>query len=277
MAKNVPNIFERYDNIYRFMDTIENRPNNGRFGNSSHKEDDAEWSGTRNYNEAVEQFSNGLPERCEKMRKSLERFKANTNLTAVKARPRKYYHGYAPNIPAALLGLPKSMHHMERKPQKVKALSIVFDCCVSCMTDAETMVKAGCTILETVHALQVSGYRVKLDLSLYSTESDGQKIACLITLKEWRQPLDLLKLSFPLTSPSMFRRFGFKWAEGIEGVKSRHVFGYGHIMSDEQVKALLNENGYDTSATYFVRVKTCEDCGFDALKLIERLGIKKER
>ena len=272
MAKN---IFERYDNIYRFMDTIEKRPNNGRFGNSSHKEDDAEWSGTRNYGEAVEQFSNGLPERCEQMRKSLERFKAESNVNAVKARPRNYYHGYTPNIPAAIMGLPKSMRQIERKPQKVKAISIIFDSCVSCGTDSDTMTKAGCTILEAVHALQVSGYRVRLDLSLYSTESDGQKIGCIITLKDWRQPLDLLKLSFPLTSPSMFRRFGFKWAEGIEGVKSRHVFGYGQIMSDDKVKALLDENGYDTSSTYFARVRDCEQVDFDALRLIERLGIKR--
>lgn len=269
------NIFERYDNIYRFMDTIEKRPNNGRFGTSSQKEEEGDWNGTRTYAEAVEQFSSGLPERCEQMRKSLERFKAATNLTAVKAKPRKYYHGYAPNIPAAIIGLPKSMHQIERTPQKVKAISIIFDCCVSWSVDADTMVKAGCCILEAVHALQVSGYRVKLDLSLYSTESDKQKIGCIITLKDWRQPLDLLKLSFPLTSPSMFRRFGFKWAEGIEGVKSRHVYGYGQIMSDDKVKALLSENGYDTSSTYFARVKDCEQADFDALKLIERLGIKR--
>ena len=271
----VKHIFERYNNIYRFMDTIERRPNNGRFGDSSHKETDAEWSGTRSYEEAVEQFSNGLPERCEQMRRSMERFKAASNLSATKTRPKNHYYGYAPNVPAAIIGLPKSMRYTERTPQKVKAVSLVFDCCVSCMTDAETMVKAGCTILEAVYALEASGYRVKLDLSLYSTESDGQKIACMVTLKEWQNHLDLLKLSFPLTSPSMFRRFGFKWAEGIEGVKSRHVYGYGHIMSDEQIKSLLRENGYKIDSTYFVRVSDCEKCNFDALRLVERLGIKK--
>lgn len=271
----VKHIFERYNNIYQFMQTIESRPNNGRFGESSHKETDEEWSGTKTYAEAVEQFSNGLPERCEKMRKSMERFKAASNVNTAKARPKNHYYGYAPNVPAAIIGLPKSMRYTERIPQKVKAISLVFDCCVSCMVSPEEMIKAGCTILEAVYALEASGYRVKLDLSLYSTESDGQKIACLITLKEWQNHLDLLKLSFPLTSPSMFRRFGLKWAEGIEGVTSRHVYGYGHIMSDDKVKSLLRENGYNIDSTYFVRVRTCKDCGFDALQLVERLGIKK--
>lgn len=267
------NVYENFDNIYKFMDIIEKRPNNGKFGQSSQKESSDGWSGTRTYKEAVEQFSNGLPETCERMKKSLERFKANANVSQNKARPRNYYHGYTPNIPAAIMGLPKSMRQIERTPQKVKAISIMYDASANCGTSADTLNKAGCTVLELVYALEVKGYRVRLDL-LPFTSKDGEEVVCAITLKDWRQPLDLLKLSFPLTSPAMFRRFGFKWAEGIPGVE-KHFCSYGRTLTKDACRKLMEAHGVKTDNAYFIDVRDCQKADFDALKVADALGIKR--
>lgn len=267
------NVYESYDNIYRFMDTIEKRPNNGFFGKISQKDSPDGWSGTRSYKEAVEQFSNGLPETCERMKKSLERFKASSNVSQNKTRPRNYYHGYTPNIPAAIIGLPKSMRQIERTPQKVKAISLIFDSTANCGTSAETLNKAGCTVLELVYALEVSGYRVRLVLLPFTGNDDSESVVCAVTLKDWRQPLDLLKLSFPLTSPAMFRRFGFKWAEGIN--VEQGWCAYGRTLDKGGCRKLMEANGVKMDNAYFIDIKDCRSAEFDALKVADALGIKR--
>lgn len=268
------NVYENFDNVYKFMDVIQKRPNNGKFGKSSEKISEDGWSGTRTYEEAAQQFANGLPETCERMKKSLERFKANSNVSQNKTRPRNYYHGYSPNIPAAIIGLPKSMRQIERTPQKVKAISIMYDSSASCGVSAETLNKAGCTVLELVYALEVTGYRVRLDLLPFTTKGEREETVCSITLKDWRHSLDVLKLSFPLTSPAMFRRFGFKWAEGLADVTEQFCC-YGRTLNKEQCRKVMEAHGVKTDNAYFIDYNDCQNAGFDALKLADALGIKR--
>lgn len=262
--------YERYTNVYRFMDTIEKRPNNGQFGHDSHKSGD--WYGTNTWDEAVYQFQNGIPEQAEKLQKSLTAFKANSNIASPKNRPKNHYYGYSPNVAAAIIGLPKSMRYNERQPQKVKALSILCDMTQNAGTDANTLRKAGETVLQLVYALECRGYRVSLDALAFCGERDERRFVLSINLKEWKQHLDIMKLSFPLTSPAMFRRFGFMWAETLPEVTER-VSGYGSHMGKEMAFKTLNKVGIDTKTTYFVDVNSCKAADFDALEVAKNLGI----
>lgn len=274
MADNL--VFEKYDNIYKFMDTISRRPNTKKFGDSSTSTGDSDWYGTNSYTEAQEQFSNGLPEKAAALKKSLETFKASANLATPRARPSNYYYGHSPNVPAAIIGLPKSMRRVEKTPQKVKAISILSDMTQNAGTSGATLEKAGCTVLQLVYALETAGYRVALDIMPFTTDTrrNGQHTICLINLKDWKHSLDIMKLSFPLTSPSMFRRFGFRWAETVPGIEAEHVPGYGGHLDKDKVKEHLSRRGYDMKATYFVDVEDCMSCDFNALKVAEKLGIK---
>lgn len=262
--------FERYTNIYRFMDTIEARPNNNCFGTDSTQT--GSWSGTETWEEAVNQFSNGIPEKAEKLKKSLQAFRANSNISATKSRPINYYYGYSPNIPAAIIGLPKSMRRVERIPQKVKAVSIIYDMTQNCGTSAETLAKAGETVLQLVYALECRGYRVSLDGLPFTGERDTRRFVLLINLKDWRQSLDILKLSFPVTSPAMFRRFGFKWAETLPGVTSR-VSGYSSHLGKDGLIDALQKNGVNTANSYVITVNDCKSADFDPLKVAKSLNI----
>lgn len=268
MAERV--YFESYSNVYRFMDTIEARPNNGQFGTSSGKT--GEWSGTETWEEAVHQFQNGIPETAEKLKRSLTAFKANSNISAVKSRPVNYYYGYTPNIPAAIMGMPKSMKRIERTPQKVKAVTIAYDMCQNGGTSAGTLQRSGETVLQLVYALECRGYRVSLNGIAYAGQCDSRKFVLSIILKEWKQHLDIMKLSFPLTSPAMFRRFAFKWAETLPDV-NRSVSGYGRNMDKEDVKRVCGANGIDIKNTYLVTVEDCTGANYDAIELAKNLGI----
>lgn len=253
------------------MDIISKRPNNGKFGDSSGKHSADGWSGTTTYAEALEQFKNGLPERAAELKKSLNAFKANVNIVTSKARPRNYYYGHAPNIPAAIIGLPKSMRHIEKIPQKVKAISIIYDLGAHAGVNADTLSKAGATVLQLVFALECRGYRVEL-VALPFNSKDDDRFTLAVILKEWRQSLDILKLSFPLCSPAMFRRFGFKWAEGVPGVKNK-VFSYGQHLDKAQTLTQLKAIGYNDKTSYILNYNDCVNADFDPLAVGQALGI----
>lgn len=262
--------YERYTNVYRFMDVIEKRPNNKQFGDTSH--DTGMWSGTNTWEEALQQFQNGIPEQAEKLQKSLNAFKVNRNIASPKNRPKNHYYGYSPNVAAAIIGLPKSMRYNERQPQKVKAISILYDMTQNCGTDADTLRKAGETVLQLVYALECRGYRVSLDGLAFNSEHHDRSFILSINFKDWKQHLDIMKLSFPLTSPAMFRRFGFKWAETLPDVTSR-VPGYGSHIDKEMCKRCCSKVGVDVKHAYFIGVDDCTEADFDALEVGKNIGI----
>lgn len=266
--------FERFDNIYKFMDTIEKRPNNDKFGTSASKVSKDGWSGTRTYEDAIREFSNGLPETAERMKKSLGQFKARSNITTNKVRPINHYYGYSPNVAAAIIGLPKSMRRIERQPQKTKTIGILWNSCQNCGVEADTLRKAGETVLQLVYALECKGYRVQLDCAAFTGDCDDNREAILlINLKQYGQHMDILKLSFPVTSPAMFRRFGFKWAEGIPGFSGSKVWGYGHHLGKSRLSDTLSKQGYDTKSTYQIDVDDCKNADFNPLEVAKTLGI----
>lgn len=271
MAKKV--YFEKYPDIYRFMDTIEKRPNNQKFGESSQKISKDGWSGTKTYGEAVEQFSNGLPETAERMKQSLGQFKAKSNITTTKIRPNNHYYGSSPNVAAAIIGLPKSMRRIERQPQKTKTIGLLWDCCQNCGVEADTLRQAGETVLQLVWALEIRGYRVNLDCTPFTGNDSGRDFMTLVNLKQYGQHMDILKLSFPVTSPAMFRRFGFKWCEGIPNFTGDKVWGYGCHLSKQRILEILTENGYNTKTSYCINVDDCENANFDPLEVAKTLGI----
>lgn len=265
--------FEKYNDIYRFMDTVTSRPNNKLFGDSSQKVSRNGWSGTENYTEAVNQFSNGLPETAERLKQSLGQFKAKSNITTTKVRPNNYYYGSTPNVAAAIIGLPKSMRRIERTPQKTKTIGILWNSCQSCGVEADTLRKAGETVLQLVWALEISGYRVNLDAIPFACNDSDRDFIALINLKQYGQHMDILKLSFPVTSPAMFRRFGFKWAEGVQNVNGSKVWAYGTPLEKQKILDILAANGYNVKTSYCIDVRDCENADFQPLEVAKTLGI----
>ena len=272
MAKELH--YESFPDIYRFMDIISRRENNKLFGTSSEKISNDGWSGTRTYDEAEKQFSEGLPEVADKMKAELSAFKARSNIVTTKRTPHNHYYGYAPNVPAAIIGLPKSMYHVQRTPQKTKTIGLLWNSCQNCTVEADTLREAGETMLKLVYILERKGYRVQLDCIPFSGNDSGRDFVAVINLKQYSQHMDILKLSFPVTSPAMFRRFGFKWAEGISGISGGSVSCYGSHLEKSKLMPILEQQGYNVKSTYCISVNDCREADFDPVKVAESLGIK---
>lgn len=270
MAKK-PIIYEYYDNIYKFINTVENRKNNNFFGTSS-ETGNFDFTGTNSYAEAKEQFENGLSERAQELKRAITQFKTQAAKTVSKSRPINYYSGYAPDISAAIIGLPKSMKYIQKTPQKIKAISLYYYSGANCNIEADTLLNSGKTVLQLIYYLETKNIRTSLYLIPMCADSDERDFSCMIKLKDFRQNMDILKLTFPITSPSMFRRFAFKWSEGLEGFTS-HVHGYGHSMDIEKAREALVPHMEKDS--YLINYQLCQKSGFDAVQLAKDLNIIK--
>lgn len=257
-------VAEHYPNIRDFLDVLQSRQNTKKAGDSTGN-DDTDFYGY-SYEESLERVYKGVEKTIERMK----RVKIDGNNLPVNPRPRKRndYIGYAPNIPAYLEGRPKTMHRMVRVPQKVKTVNLVYNACVNCDVEGETLNKAGTTVFALAYNLERMGYRVKITIIPFCANEGDEKAVVTIGLKDYKDSFDIQKLSFPLASVSMFRRLGFTWIERAP-IKTRWGSAKGHSYTNkERQKAVLQESGYNLKDAVFLNVNDCRRANFDVNTLV---------
>lgn len=266
-------IFDNFSDVYAFRAAIQSRPDNGKASNDS-RTNSNDFAGMP-LDKAYQAMTDGLPEAAEKLKRDLTRFQAKVSGHIQQRRPINYYNGHSPNVPAAIIGLPKSMRKVVKTPSKIKTVTLFYNSSANCNIKADTLEKSGSAVLQLAYWLELNGYRVKFILTPYLADKDGEKAVCNILLKDFRQPLDILKLSFSITSVSMFRRLGFRWIETVPGLTKNWAWGYGHQVSGKrECLELLGKTGQNTENAYFIMVNDCINAKFDPIKLADDLGIK---
>lgn len=266
-------VYDNFNDVFAFRHAVQTRPDNGKARNSA-RDGDEDFAGMP-LDDAYKAVTDGLPEAADKLKRELNRFKVQTSGQLTQRRPINYYNGHAPNVPAAIIGLPKSMRKVTKTPSKVKTVTIFYNSSSNCNVTAETLEQAGSAVLQLTYWLELNGYRVKFVLTPYLAEEGDETAVCNVLLKDFRQPLDILKLSFSITSVSMFRRLGFRWLETVPNLRNTWAYGYGRQITNKG-KALeqLQKTGQDTKNAYFIMVSDCVNVDFNAIKLAESLGIK---
>ena len=266
-------VFESFSTTHEFMRAVTSRPQNNKTRDNRGKEGKNDFCGGLSWDESINALWNGLPDICKAMQSDLRKFRENGTINfGNKSVPRNYYYGSRPDVPAALAGKPKSMRQRQRQPQKIKTIRIVYDQCQNANNSALKLKQSGTAVLCLVYALEKSGYRVKFDLLPFASQQRNECAISLINLKDFRQPLDLLKLSFPITHPAMFRRFGFTWLETVEDLGPFYD-GHGHhIDRDTMIARLTEAKVLDTNA-YLIQIDDCEKANFDVRTIAQNLGI----
>ena len=271
---------ETYDSVDAMLRIIDERPENDGFkGRSpeSKSTGDAKWYGTDSYEEAVELIRNGWEEPLKDLRESLKTVGIRTNVTTDKVRPCNRVVGYAPHVPNAIRGIPESMIATERTPNKVKAVTIIYSSDSNANVTRKQFLDAGAVILNIINDLELRGYRVRLIHEFCGATKGEECLIGRVTLKDWRQPLDLKKLTFPLANAAMIRRFGFRFTETVPGISKGWSGGYGSAMNttrpygdicDTMRKAkLLNEN------EYFINIRLIQAYDHDSEKVMKAAGM----
>ena len=278
MAKKI--VFEQFDDLTAFSRAI-SRPANRVFAGhtqSSVENNDGEWAGTRTYEEAVHLFNEGWSEKADEIRKNFVKFERAQvrEVQYQKSRPTTAVVGFTPHVPNAIMGLPNSMIYTERTPMKAKVVRIIYNMCMNAGTSASDIMNAGLTVMKIAYSLERKGFRVRIDVNPMFTQ-DGSEIACaLVCVKDWRQPIDIKKVAFPVAHTSMFRRLGFRWLETTPDLTNNGFrSGYGRSVGDaNRAEDILRSCKAIEDNDYYVNVETAQKWSYDPAMVAKAIGIK---
>lgn len=202
---------ESYLSVNEVVEDCRRRPvriNGYSMKNKDYRKD---WHGVKSYDEALSLLHDGYQSSVDSFRNELKvtprdgtRFSFSNNI-----------QGYAPVVPLALCHVPNSMLDMTMKPIKAKVLDVYYDMTANCNIEPNQFVTAGKALLGSIIELEKQGYRFNLyAIQSYSETGIGGKnvldVLC-IKIKSSNKPLDLKRMSFPLTHPAFFRVIGFDW------------------------------------------------------------------
>ena len=261
--------FEEFSSPYLMAEAVKNRKNNGFFGHSSDREGGS-FSGTESYMEAERLLAYGDESIAARIEQGLAcvRASAPRNVTQTVYDVR----GSAPSVGRYIAGHPRSMMRRETVKRPQASARLVFDSSENCNVEAEDLLRAGVTALQLVYILEAAHVRTELSVCSYACDMrQGDRGLLLTRLKAGQEPLDVLKIAYPLAHPSFFRRHSFRWAETLAGV-THHVSGYGSHLDKERTEAALKEAGRGDHL--LINYSDCRASSFDAKRLAERLGIK---
>lgn len=228
---------ETFDSADEVVKTCKNRPLNtaAGFSTDEQKKENESFTGVKNWNEACELLKTGY-------QPSVEKFKTGIKSSLSGQGKRISFFndvvGYAPIVPLALQGIPNSMQNSYMKPIKAKVVDIYYDMGCPCYVNKDKLQAAGEKLLGAILDLEMQGYK----FNLYATQTycDGNSFDMLCTkVKNSNTPLDLRKISFPLTHPAYFRSIGFDWYSRMP--KSKYRNGYGHALTSEHSEKIFQD------------------------------------
>ena len=166
----------------------------------SHK-DDTEWTGTRNFEEAVELCQKGWSKDFDKLVRMKKRIDEKLLTPVTKPRQVQDVIGYSPSVPDYLIGNPLNMWNQTKK-QIPTFINIYLNMAYNRGTDRDSIFNRGIIVQSLVDALQDRGYSVRFKTVICVEEYD-EVIFASFNLKGEGEKLNIKKTYFPLCNPSL--------------------------------------------------------------------------
>lgn len=200
---------EIYNSAEEVVNDCMHRPTRINGYDMQHKALRSSWHYVSNYGEALNLLKNGYQPVVDTFKEELKAFPAEGTRFSFT----NDIQGFAPVVPLALMGVPTSMINMRMKPIKSKVIDVYYDMTARSGLEPEDFIKAGKIVLGAILNLEKQGYRFNLyALQSYTEYYDYKSVDMLcVKVKSSNSPLDLKRMSFPLTHPAFFRVIGFDW------------------------------------------------------------------
>lgn len=229
------------------------------------------WCGVESYEHAMDLMRHGYQPTVEKLK---DQMKISRQGSGKRISFVNNIVGANPIVPLAMMGVPNCMVDMQMKPIKCKVVDVYYDMTMSCCTKPEEIIANGQKLLGVILDLERAGYRFNLyGVQSYCGSSDMDMLA--VRVKSANQPIDLKRMSFPLTHVGFFRVIGFDWYSKTPKGKYRGGYGHGlgYDLNDSQIK-LFAKNMFGDNAVYISAAKMSDE-NSDHLK--EVLTNEKQR
>lgn len=138
--------------------------------------------------------------------------------------------GFAPCVPAYLLGRPENMINFAKVKKSAKIISFAYALNFPARVDASTAARVSALLLSAVNQIELAGYRINLDVCNVSQERN-EIFAASVTVKQSGQNCDIKKLAYYLINPAFKRRHYFRLLENSV-TDSAFRYGYGSPCQD---------------------------------------------
>lgn len=230
-------IFNNLDALRRYLDAGEINAIFKAANKRASETGSEKFCSTGSWNEANEIMRDGDAKNAALM-KAAGGIKAAAG-DGVKTRRYSAVCGGAANVPAMLMGLPKSMIANKKITFKdSKVLNICYNTTVDCGVRAETIIKASSALAGAIMGMEKKGYRVNLYVCCSSESKYCRRVercAMFVKIKDSGQYMDAKKLAYPLINPSFLRRHYFRFVETSPEIKNENwPFGYGHLIDEKK-------------------------------------------
>ena len=228
--------FANLDAFRRHLDETQN--NTAVFGSYYESEKGTRsFTGTGSFVDADGLLRDGDTENARKLNAAAGNGLKSANGDGARVRRFSAVCGGVANVPATVLGLPKSMIQTRKIVYKdSKVLNLIYNTSIDWTVGADEITKVSATLVCAIMGLEKKGYRVNLFVNMSVYEGTGRNketVAAFVRIKDSGQYLDAKKMAYPLVNPSMLRRHFFKFIEKAAGISnSRWPDGYGHPIKD---------------------------------------------
>lgn len=229
---------ERYESAQEVVKHCQERPMTSSSFHDQSRASFGSWEGVRSYNEALDLLKNGYQPTVEKLKDTV---KANRTGYGKRISFGNDIQGFAPIVPLALKGVPQSMVNMTMKQIKAKVIDVYYDMTTSAGTSSETIIENGQKLLGAIMGLEKQGYKFNL-YAMQSYADEHSTDMLVVKIKSSDRPIDLKRISFPLTHTAFFRVIGFDWYSKVPDGKYRP--GYGKAL-----KFIMNQKELDELAS----------------------------
>lgn len=214
------------------------------------------WCGVDSYEQALQFLEEGYQPTVEKLKAGI---KANLQGNGKRIGFHNDIVGYAPIVPLAILGVPNSMINSRMKPIKAKVIDVYYNISSSAVTSSESIIQAGVKLLSAIITLEQQGYRFNL-YAVQNYYSSGNCYMLKVKVKDAMQPIDLKRISFPLTHTGFFRVIGFDWYSKCP--EAKYISGYGrsidYVFDNEKMQKTAKEI-FGNNAVWFGCVKITKE------------------
>lgn len=235
------NVYGRkFDHITEFYDYLSNGerqwPWRDHYTESS-KDGSYSWTGTRSYEEASDLLLHGDPDAKRRIdNKGVANMMNKVNHMEKQRNTYLSPCGFLPHVPNFLAGRPNSMIAERMELKRKRVLTVCYNVAALGGEDANEMQQVASDVLSAILKIESGGVRVNLWAVAISSSLNAIRekdyVCTAVKIKDSNQHIDLLKMAYPLTHPSMFRRHVFKFREVLPGLPSHFAPGYGCTEQD---------------------------------------------
>lgn len=226
-------LFKKFANMSEYHSYLESGKVQPAFkSRQASKSGGKRFTGTESYEEADKLYLWGDEETAKKLDGSYSIKTMIRKYAATKPTTKKFVSvcGAVPHVPNYIAGIPTNMIAIRRVKVKERVTDVFFNMCISCDVSTEEIIETTIELFKAIMTIESSGTRV----NLYAGEavinkSHTQVAGMAIKIKNATQPIDIVKMVYPLVNPSMLRRHHFRWLEVTKGIEKDFHNGYGRV------------------------------------------------